>query len=78
MFVECGIFHKIPHVKMWYLWKFHILGSSTFHKIALTTYLWLLTSYANFVQCLTINETLKDIDLDDIEAALISEEKRRS
>ena len=38
----------------------------------------LLPSYENFVQCLTVNKSLQDIDLDDIVAALVSEEKRRS
>ena len=48
------------------------------HDVILTILQGLLPSYENFVQCLTVNKSLQDIDLDDIVAALVSEEKRRS
>ena len=36
------------------------------------------SSFENFVQCLTVNKKVNDLDLDEIVDALVSEEKRRS
>ena len=48
------------------------------HDLILTILQGILPSYENCVQCLTVNKSLQDIDLDNTVAALVSEEKRRS